>query len=192
MLPSLAVRTSGALLIAAGALIAVAFVLVEFVYEPLFYLFGLVALLMLLGLPALQARLRTLAARIGLWLAVVSLAVLTIMFAVVGLLEAVTGFDPDESDAIGVVLIGSFFGLVAGLALLGIASAVERTLPVVPAVILTISLPVGLLVDIVVNGDDTSVGAWLAFGGLAIALAWIGYALWSQRARTEPDRAPLA
>jgi hypothetical protein len=178
-IPSFAPRPSGSLLVAAGVLAAVTVILFELVHEPLAYLFGVVLLLMLLGLPALQHRLRSLAARLGLLAAVVSLAVLVAFLAVAGI-------EVLEGSASGfVVALGGLFGVaaVAGLAVLGLAAAVERGLPIVPSILLAASLPAGWWL-VATSGEDSSLGAWVASGGLAIALVWIGYELWA-RGRAE-------
>ena len=196
-------RRSGIAAMLAGAILIADVLLSEFVIEQLFYLLGLVLLLLVVALPGLEAaqggrdgRL----GRAGFVLALVGAATLAMLFAAAGVAEGLLGLDPDASQALGPVLAVGFVALVAGVLLFGIAALRAGVLPRAAVSLFVASLPLGVAIDMATGaffeGDGASstpeIGYWVGIPAFGIALIWLGYALMSSlgEASTTASGAP--
>lgn len=186
------IRWGGIAAMVSGALVIVFVLLSEVLPEGVFYVFILVFLLLvvaLLGLHARQAGRSGLLGRIGFVLALIGAGALGVLIAVVGVAEAIFGNNPDESAAAGVLLFVLFVAFIVGIVLLGIATFRAGVLPRGAAVLFTLGLPAGLVIDLLTGAffeeEATPWGFYIGPTAFAIGLLWLGYALWSGRGAEE-------
>ncbi len=182
------IRWGGIAAMVAGALVIVLVLLSEALPEGFFFVFILVFLLLvaaLLGLHARQAGRSGPLGRLGLVLALIGAGALAALFAVVGVAEALFGFDPDESAALGAVLLALFIAFIVGTVLLGVATIRAGVLPRWAAVLFAFGLPAGLAIDLLTGAffeeEATPWGFYIGPPAFAVGLLWLGYALWSGR-----------
>jgi hypothetical protein len=186
------VRLAGLAGIAAAVLIVLAALLGEFVNDHFFALFVAAMILMAVGLIGFQARQRQRAGRlgrIGMPLITIPLVMLAVLFGALWIAEGIFGADVEAWEGIGatmadVTVIVGFFTLLAGIVLFGIATIRANVLPRVAAILFLAGIPVALVIDIATGAFDdetlTPYGLFIGFPILAIGLAWMGYALWTE------------
>ncbi len=186
------IRWGGIAAMVAGALVIVLVLLSEVLPEGFFFVFILVFLLLvvaLLGLHARQAGRSGRLGRIAFVVAMIGAGALLVLFAVVGVAQAIFGFNPDESAAVGVLLLVIFIAFIVGIVLFGIATFRAAVLPRWAAVLFAFGLPAGLVIDLLTGAffeeEATSWGFYIGPPAFAIGLLWLGYALWSGRGAEE-------
>ncbi len=95
------------------------------------------------------------------------------------------GFDPDASDVVGLVLFVAFIAFMVGIVLFGIATARAGVFPRGAALLLTLGLLGGLVIDLLTGAffdeDATQWGYFVGLTVFAVGLIWLGYTLRSER-----------
>ncbi len=187
------IRESGLLSMLAGLVLVATVFLTELVHDDMFYLVAVALLLLLLAVPGLHASQGGRdgrAGRVGAWLMAVGSAIIALIVSVVGLAALLTDFDPEEAGWAFAILVAGFLALAIGSLVFGIATARAGVLPPLAGIVLAIALPVGILIDVVGAALDAGeIGFYIGVPAFAIALAWLGYALWT---RDAPNAGPRA
>ena len=190
------IRESGLFSMVAGALVIATVLLTEWVHEDLFFLVGLALLFFFLAVPGLRAAHAGRdgraggrdgrAGQVGAWVSAVGAAVMVVLLAVVGLALLLTDFDPEDSGFAFAILVAGFLLVVVGNLLFGFAIAKASDALRWAGVLLAISLPLGILIDIIGSAVGApEIGFWIGVPAFAVALLWLGYAAWTREASRE-------
>jgi hypothetical protein len=172
----------------------------EQAFLPLGVVIFLLLIPALLGMRSAQGGSDGAVGKTGLVIAVIGLAILTILFIIGGFTELVLGRNVEDLPGwVEAFLPIGFLGSIIGLAIFGIGAIMAKVLPRWGAVLFTIGLPVGAVIDIATgaffeeNGDTPQVGFFVGPPLFLIGLLWLGWTLWSGRTAAgskEPGPAP--
>lgn len=138
------------------------------------------------------------AGRFGFFVIMLAGVILLVLIGMAIYAELVLGEPAEEAfpQFLGLVFLGSFFGLVIGLLIFGVAGVAAGVISRLGWFLLLIALPLGLILDWVTGGfeaeDELTVGFAVGPPLFGVALILIGYALWANRRRLPSEAAPAA